>query len=370
MKVLHVYRTYFPDTQGGGEEVIRQICLNSKSLGAECRVISICANPDPSVITLEEAEVYRFKRTFAVASTDVSVDLLKHYASLLSWADIVHFHFPWPFADLLQLLHRTNKPAIVTYHSDVVRQKPLMLLYRPLMRSLLNRVDRIVATSPGYAESSVELQRYRDKLEVIPIGLNEANYPAPDQVLLDKVEAQLGGAGFFFFVGVLRYYKGLQFLLNAVEDTGLRCVIAGTGPEEKNLHRIAREKGLDNVQFVGRITDAEKAAMYQLCRAVVFPSHLRSEAFGVTLVEGSMAGKPLISAEIATGTSYVNIDGETGIVVPPADSKALREAMVKLAQNRSLAEELGSAARERYQSQFTGEKMGGAYVALYQQLLH
>ena len=67
--------------------------------------------------------------------------------------------------------------------------------------------------------------------------------------------------------------------------------------------------------------------MFELCFAVLFPSHLRSEAFGISLLEGAMYGKPLISSEIGTGTTYINIDKETGLVVPPSDPIALREAM-------------------------------------------
>ncbi|MEJ2613012.1 MAG: glycosyltransferase, partial [Candidatus Thiodiazotropha sp.] len=107
----------------------------------------------------------------------------------------------------------------------------------------------------------------------------------------------------------------------------------------------------------------------RLCRAVVFPSHLRSEAFGVTLLEGAIHSKPLISTEIGTGTSYINIDGESGFVVPPADAKSLREAMLRLAQDEALAQRMGRAARQRYETLFTGRVMGERYVGLYKRLL-
>ncbi|GLS26972.1 glycosyltransferase family 4 protein [Marinibactrum halimedae] len=367
IKVLQVYRTYFPDTQGGLEEVIRQICRNTREEGVENRVFILSENPVPKVIGREEAQVHRFHRTFEVASCGVSVGALSGFKQLVEWADVVHYHFPWPFADLLHLFSRASKPSVVTYHSDVVRQKTLLWFYRPFMRAFLNKVDVIVPTSENYFSSSRELGRYSEKIDVIPIGLDEDIYPEvskeEQQVVRERV-----GEGFFLFVGVLRYYKGLHILLDALQNTSVQCVITGAGPIEMKLKEQAVRLGLNNVQFLGYVSDNEKVALYHLCRAVVFPSHLRSEAFGVTLIEGAMFGKPLISCEIGTGTTYVNADGETGIVVPPANAKALREAMLQLDEDEVLADRLGKAARARYERLFTGRLMGKCYAQLYKKL--
>ncbi|MGB0238579.1 MAG: glycosyltransferase [Cycloclasticus sp.] len=367
LRVLHVYRTYFPDTQGGLEEVIRQICRNTKEQGIESRVFMLSDNPVPAVIEREEVQVHRFHRTFEIASCGVSIGALSGFKQLVGWADVVHYHFPWPFADLLHLLGRVSKPSLLTYHSDVVRQKTLLRFYRPLMRAFLNKVDVIVPTSENYFASSNELGRYSEKVEVIPIGLNEDTYPRVSNEELTAVRERVG-EGFFLFVGVLRYYKGLHILIDALQNTSLQCVITGAGPIETELKEQATKLGLKNVKFLGYVSDSEKVALYQLCRAVVFPSHLRSEAFGVTLIEGAMFGRPLISCEIGTGTSYVNADGETGIVVPPANTKALRGAMLKLDGDETLAESLGKAARSRYERLFTGRLMGERYAQLYKKL--
>ncbi len=367
LRVLHVYRTYFPDTQGGLEEVIRQICRNTKEQGIESRVFMLSDNPVPAVIEREEVQVHRFHRTFEIASCGVSIGALSGFKQLVGWADVVHYHFPWPFADLLHLLGRVSKPSLLTYHSDVVRQKTLLRFYRPLMRAFLNKVDVIVPTSENYFASSNELGRYSEKVEVIPIGLNEDTYPSVSNEELSAVRERVG-EGFFLFVGVLRYYKGLHILIDALQNTSLQCVITGAGPIETELKEQATKLGLKNVKFLGYVSDSEKVALYQLCRAVVFPSHLRSEAFGVTLIEGAMFGKPLISCEIGTGTTYVNADGETGIVVPPANAKALREAMLQLDEDEALAGSLGKAARSRYERLFTGRLIGERYAQLYKKL--
>ena len=370
MKVLHVYRTYFPDSQGGLEEVIRQICLSTRELGVTSRVFTLSDEPYPRRLPRVECEVVRVRKTFEVASCGFALTGLRRFAKELAWADLVHYHYPWPFSDLMHLFFGHSKPAVLTYHSDIVRQKFLLSMYRPLMRRYLGAMDRIVATSPNYFATSEVLSNFADKVEVIPIGLDEPSYPA-----IDDQHRQLAavreryGSDFFLFVGVLRYYKGLHILLDAIKGAPYKIVIVGAGPVESALRQQARELELDNVVFAGFVPDREKMALFQLCRAVVFPSYLRSEAFGVTLLEGAMSARPLVSAEVGSGTSHVNIHGETGLVVPPSDSAALRAAMDDLHARPDKARAMGLKARQRYEQLFTGSVMGRHYAEVYRQIL-
>ena len=146
-------------------------------------------------------------------------------------------------------------------------------------------------------------------------------------------------------------------------------VIVGSGPVEKELRRQARELGLNNVHFSGYVDDETKMALFHLCRAVVFPSYLRSEAFGVTLLEGAMCGKPLISAEVGSGTTHINIHEQTGLVVTPGCPQALREAMDRLYYHPQFAEDLGEQARRRYEERFTGTIMARRYAGIYRDVL-
>ncbi len=347
--------------------MIRQICSATAEFGVESRILTLSPNPVPPVLRRDEAEVFRYPLHLEIASSGFSAKAISGFRDLVHWADVVNYHFPWPFADLLHLFGGRSKPSIVTYHSDIVRQKGLLRLYRPLMLRFLGRADRIVATSPNYLGSSDVLQRFADKVTVIPIGLDESLYPSANADRVSELRQELGD-DFFLFVGVLRYYKGLHFLIDALKGTDLQAVIAGTGPEERGL--IRRAAGLDRntVRFLGAITDEDKVALMSLCRGVVFPSFLRSEAFGVTLLEGAMSSKPLISTEIGTGTSFVNIHEETGFVVAPADPSALREAMSMLQARPGLAGRMGERARQRFDRLFTGSRMGESYAALYTEL--
>lgn len=364
MRVLQFYKTFFPDTRGGIEEVIHQIARGGVKLGLDMDVLSLTRARDPGILDAGGYAVHRARLDFEIASTGFSASAFAHFARLAARADIVHYHFPWPFMDLVHFAARTGKPSVVTYHSDIIRQERLLKLYRPLMNRFLASVDHVVATSPNYLATSDVLTGLRDKVSVIPIGLDRQTYPVPAADRLAHWRDRLGER-FFLFVGTFRYYKGLHILLDAARETGFPIAIVGAGPIEAELKAQARRLGLTGIHFLGYLRDADKAALLTLCCGVVFPSHLRAEAFGVTLLEGAMHGKPLISSEIGTGTSYVNIHAETGLVVPPADPPALRDAMAYLWTHPEDAAKMGERARRRYERYFTADGMTRAYERLY-----
>jgi rhamnosyl/mannosyltransferase len=367
MRVLHFCKTYFPDTVGGIEQVIRQMCVGTGRLGVSNQVLALSRAPDLAPIEFEGHTVHRVPLDFEVASNAVSWRAIGALKRLAAQADVVHYHFPWPFLDMAHFMAGVNKPTVVTYHSDIVRQKALLRLYQPLMHRFLGSVDAIVATSPNYLATSTVLDRYRDKTRVIAFGLDRGSYPEPDAERLVHWRARVGPK-FFLFVGVLRYYKGLHILLDAVGGTDYPVVIVGAGPIERELKAHAERLGLKHVMFVGALDDADKVALLRLCYAVAFPSHLRSEAFGISLLEGAMFGKPMISSEIGTGTTYINVHGESGLVVPPSDHEALRAAMRTLWDNPEMAREMGRRAEARYWQLFTSAQMAEDYAALYREL--
>ncbi|MDE0190630.1 MAG: glycosyltransferase [Gammaproteobacteria bacterium] len=368
MRVLHVYRTYFPETQGGLEETIRQICLNTAAHGVESRVLCTSETITPRVVRRDEAAVFRSHRSGEIASCSLSIEAFPMFRRLLGWAQVVHYHFPWPLADVMHFTARVRVPTVVTYHADIVRQRLLGWVYAPLMRRFLGSVDRIVCTSPNYLASSKVLSFFGDRVDVVPIGLDEESYPYPSDTLVRRTHAKYGSE-FFLFIGVLRYYKCLHILLQAMRDAPYRAVIVGSGPLEGELKSQCRHLGLGNVTFTGYLPDPMKVALLNGCRAVVSPSYLRAEAFGVSLLEGAMAGKPLITTEVGSGTSHVNVHGETGLVVEPRSPGAFREAMDTLHGAPELAEALGAGARSRFERLFNGRLMGERYADVYSSLL-
>jgi rhamnosyl/mannosyltransferase len=367
LKVLHVYKSYYPDTVGGIEQVIAQLGKALAPLGAQSRVFTLSPDPHPPVLQRAEGEVHRARSAIEIASNPLSFTAFSEFRRQLDWADVVHYQFPWPFADLLHLACANGKPSVVSYQSDIVRQKVLLHAYSPLMKRFLRAVDAVVATSPQYRESSPVLRSLPRAARVIPNGIDAGSYPRPAERNLASWR-EVVGQDFFLFVGVLRYYKGLETLLRAAHGFPGRIVIAGSGPEAERLQEYAARDKLANVRFVGAVSDEDKMSLLQLARAFVFPSHLRAEAFGMSLLEAAMCSRPMVCCEIGTGTSYINVDGVTGFVVPPEDPDALRAAMQRLLDDPALAREMGEAARARLDERFSAQGMAQAYHELYREV--
>jgi len=352
---------------GGIEQVINQIARGANKLGVDTDVLSLTADRDARTIEIDGYLAHRARLDFQLASTGFSASAFLRFFQLAKKADVIHYHFPWPFMDMVHFVTRIKKPTLVTYHSDIIRQEHLLKLYRPLKRKFLASMDRIVATSPNYLATSDVLRIFSNKVSVIPIGLDKSTYPLPMPDRL-KYWSEKFGPKFFLFVGVIRYYKGLHILVEAAQETNYPIVIVGAGPIEQELKAQAEKLGLKNIHFLGRLPDTDKVALLTLCYGVVFPSHLRSEAFGISLLEGAMYGKPMISSEIGTGTTFINIENETGLVVPPSDPLALRQAMRYLWEHPEIAAEMGKRAEDRYWNYFTADKMVEEYVKLYREL--
>ncbi|MEN5135231.1 MULTISPECIES: glycosyltransferase family 4 protein [Pseudomonas] len=368
IKVLHFFKTYYPETMGGIEQVIFQLAEGSAKHGIQAQVLYLSPRGSARNETVGNHVSHRSKLDLQLASTGFSLSAIKDFAELAKQADIVHFHFPWPYMDLVHFVTRLRKPTVVSYHSDIVKQKTLLKLYKPLMYRFLSSVDRIVASSPNYAQSSTVLTDFKNKVSIVPYGLDRDTYPQPSADNLAQWKARVGEK-FFLFVGALRYYKGIHFLLEAAEKTRLPIVIVGGGMLEDELKAKAQAAGLDNVHFVGKLPDSDKAALLMLCYALVFPSHLRSESFGISLLEGAMYAKPMISCEIGSGMSYINIADETGLVVPPADAGALAQAMQTLWDQPEMAARMGMRAAQRYETVFTADTMVEAYAEIYRSLV-
>lgn len=372
MRILHVYRTYFPDPPGGIQEVIRQLCLAVQPHGVESRIFTLSPSPEPSLVTLPEGLVIRERSLAAPASCDIGgLTAFQSFRQAAAWADIVQLHYPWPFGDLLRMVIPAGKPCILTYHSDIVRQRWLGQVYAPLMHHTLRKVNRVVAATPDYAKSSaiLTLPAIAKKLQIIPYGIQDRrSLYEPTQAASLRQRFGLGDKPYFLSLGVFRYYKGLHSLIAAAKDVKATIVLAGSGPENERLRAQAQAIGTDNIVFVGQVSDDEKFALLEGCQAFVLPSHLRSEAFGMVLVEAAMMGRPMICCAIDSGMTYINLHNQTGLAVAPEAPQELAAAMNRMLSEPGLRHRMGLAARQRYETVFSSTQVGTAYSQLYKNL--
>ena len=249
MRVLHVYKTYYPDTYGGIEQVIYQLSQGCARRGIAADVFTFSPDKETGPVAYEDHRVIYNKQLFEIASTPFSLKALKRFKQIKDDYDIINYHFPFPFMDMLHLSARPDARTVVTYHSDIVKQKRLMKLYQPLQERFLASVDCIVASSPNYVASSQTLKKYQDKTVVIPFGLEQHDVQHDPQRVAHWRETV--GDNFFLFVGAFRYYKGLHILLDDMAETLADANGAGlAAPQVGVLRRVCLVLDEESEEFL------------------------------------------------------------------------------------------------------------------------
>jgi len=371
MKIVHVYKDYFP-VYGGIENHVRLLAEAEAAQGHQVTVLVTSRGRHTESTTVNGVRLIKAARLWHIASTPISLALPVTLARLRP--DIAHLHFPYPLGEASQYFLGHARRTLITYHSDIVRQKRILQLYRPLLWRVLRRADRIIATSPQYAASSPFLSRLAGRVTVIPLGIDPAPFlaplrttgPVPQQLdSLPKDSIRL------LFVGKSRYYKGIDTLLEALTALpGASLLLVGDGPMRGAWQALAHKLHLaGRVHFAGEVASEDLAAYYRAADIFVLPANSRAEAFGLVQLEAMASGLPVVCTEVHSGTSFVNEDGVTGFVVPPRRPELLRRALQKLIEDPDLRSKMGAAGRERMLRHFTAGKMVEQTLSLYEALL-
>jgi len=377
MNILHIYKDYFP-VLGGIENHIRALAEGSAARGHAVTVLVTSRDRRTHVETLNGVRLIKTARWVNVSSAPISPALFGWARSLGRAADVVHLHFPYPPGETAHLVSGSRAKTVLSYHSDIVRQKNLLRVYRPIMWRALRRADRLLATSLNYIDTSPVLSRFRDKCVVVPLGIDVDRFATADPARVAALRHQLTHAlhiptlpHLLLSVGKLRYYKGLDTLIRALPALpSARCVIVGAGPMEAEWRGLAASlRVADRVAFAGEVPDADLPAHYHAADLYVLPANARAEAFGAALVEAMAAGLPCVTTEVGSGTSWVVQDGVTGCIVPPRDPNALAQAIGSLLADADRRRRMGRAAAERARAEFDERLMVDRVLAVYASLL-
>jgi rhamnosyl/mannosyltransferase len=287
--------------------------------------------------------------------------------------DIVHLQFP---ADPMAHLSAVSLPhgvrRVITWHSDIVRQKRLLRLYWPLLERLVQRADAIILPTPAHLSSSQQLRTVRDrsKFHIVPFGFDLSRF-AVEPAGAEALRAARRGKLRVLALGRHVYYKGFEYLIRALPlAPDVHVMLGGRGPLTAELVDLARRLGVEQrIEFVGRIGEDQLPAYYHACDVYCMPSVERAEAFGIVQLEAMAAGRPVVCCELGNGVTYVNRPGETGLAVPPKDPAALAAALQRLHADPGLRARLGEAGRRRALQEFSLEKMREGTLTVYRQVL-
>jgi len=368
-RVLHVGK-YYPPVAGGIENHVHSLVT---ALSGRYAVTALVFNTERRTVEepMEGVRVVRVGTLGRVFSTEMAPSFFSWFMRLRD-ADLIHLHTPNPVGEIACLAAPRGARLVITYHSDVVRQRLLGRLNRFVLHRLMKRADRIIAFTRRYMETSPVISHYADKCAIIPHGIDLTEYDSSD-----RIEARVAalraehGPRTVLFVGRLVYYKGVDVLLRAlarVPDVNL--LVAGDGPTRVGLVALARELGVtDRARFLGRVSHEEKVACYRASDLLVLPATHRSEAFGLVQLEAQACGIPVITTDIDSGVPFVTHHGETGLVIPPRDPEALAAAMKGLLGDEELRKRYGAAGRRRVERLFSREVMTRDCLELYEDLL-
>ena len=376
MRVLHFGRFY--NDQFGGLE--RYVDALLRGLEPYCASDNLVANDQYTRTVIEVAgyRVYKAPSLGKFASTALcpTMPLWARRLHRRHDYDLVHLHFPDPMAHLASTFLPRDVKRVITWHSDIVRQKRLLRLYRPFLDRIVNQADAIIVATPRHLESSRHLTtcRHPERIHVVPFGLDYAPFDeaARSSAAIAALRAHLAGdAPLLFAVGRHVYYKGLEFLIRAMADIPrVVLVVGGEGPLTPQLRALAETLGLTaRIRFVGRIPDAELPFYYHACDVFCMPSAAPAEAFGLVQLEAMACGKPVVCCELHNGVTYVNRDEETGLVAPPRDPEALAAALNRLLNDPGLRARLGEQGRRRARAEFSVESMVAGTLRVYEQVL-
>jgi rhamnosyl/mannosyltransferase len=365
LQVLHVGK-FYPPHMGGMETHLQALC---GELGKSVDVRVIVANDHRSTNeeTVDSVPVVRVPTWLTLASTPLAPAMIGKLRAYRG--DILHLHCPNPMAVMAYLASGYPGRVVVTYHSDMVRQKTLGPLFEPFLHAALTRSAAIITTSPNYLETSRILGRHRERCHVIPLGIPIQDFEHCDPTAAAGIRQQYGDR-LIVAVGRLVYYKGFEYLIRAMTRVCGKLLLIGEGPLRGQLGALASELGIaDRVVFLGKVDHHRLVACYHAALAFVLPSIARSEAFGIAQVEAMAAGLPVVNTQLDSGVPFVSLHEQTGFTVPPEDSDALADALNRLLKNAALRRSLGKAASLRANNEFSLRAMVSATASLYDRVI-
>jgi rhamnosyl/mannosyltransferase len=281
-------------------------------------------------------------------------------------AEIVHIHVPNPPAVMSYLASGHNGHLVVTYHSDLVRQRTLGRMFEPIQARMLQRADAILVASPDYLNSSVSLRPHLDRCHVIPLGIHLGQ---PERAItVHEIQSVRERYGSRIVLGVGRqvYYKGFEYLIEAMRHIQGHLLLVGEGPLNSELKAKIQIFGLaDRVTMLGAVSAQDLRLYYQSADIFVLPSVTRTEAFGLVQVEAMAAGLPVINTQLDSGVPFVSLHGVTGLTVPPRKPEALAAALEDLLSDPEKRASFGRAARHRAKTEFDATVMARRTLEVY-----
>lgn len=373
MNILHFGKFYQGPDAGGVEAYVDTLL---KGLGQSNSVVNLVANSACKMAECDTgySHVVEVPSLGKLLSTSLCPTMPYHTWRLNKQHafDIVHLHFPDPMSHVSSYFLPKNVKRVVTWHSDIVRQKSLVKWYQPFLKNFMRQVDAVFVTNPveGAFPQLMECIDDPKKIHVVPIGIDVEKFLSPDVNAVEKLKIQYAKP-IIFALGRHVAYKGFEYLIRAmVEVPDAVLILGGKGPLTPELKNLAQTLGIqDRVFFPGRIEERDLVNYYTAAEIFCLPSIERNEAYGIVQLEAMACGKPVVCYELNNGVTFVNQHEKTGLVVPVKDVTALARALNRLLQDNTLRSRLGEYARQRVMHEFADKTMIDHIMTIYSHIL-
>ena len=364
LRVIHVHKDIYPPVKAGIE---RHIDALRRSMPAVESHVLVAARARRTSVRLVHAGVeVRAAELCRVLSMPVAPSMPAWLRRLQ--ADIVHVHMPYPLGELSALVAADNRPIVVSYHADIVRQAWLAPLYVPIANTILRRAAAVVVGSDAMLAGSPLLRQARDRGHVVPYGIDTSRFdPARVSETARQGVRDRFGTPLVVAVGRLVYYKGLDLLIDGVAGLPVSLAIVGSGPIKSSLVAHARDN--PRVHFVGEVSDEELVTLLAAADCYVLASTSRAESFGLATVEAQAMQVPAVVTDIGTGTTDAIADRMTGIAVRPGKPDALADGIRWILADEARRKNLGLAARQRAVEKHSEQVQADRMLAVYRDVL-
>jgi rhamnosyl/mannosyltransferase len=365
VKVLHLFKNYYPPTRGGVEQWINGV-VHSSLAGEDGIEFAVLTASTGRELVIDDDDGVRVVR----APTLIRASTAPIVPSWSSWIrrlrpDVLHVHMPNPTGELAALSSRFGGPIVAHYHADIVRSGPVPAIYERWARRFLKHVHRVAVGSPRLGETTPALQSVAGKISIIPYGVDVDRWTIRPPGA-DDLRRRFPGP-LLVCVGRLVHYKGVAVLVEAMTQIDATLLVVGDGPQRGDIEAaVQRFDVADKVHLVGEVPDDERVAYYHAADLFVLPSVNRGESYGIVQVEAMATGTPSVCTEIGTGTSWVNQSGETGLVVPARDPEKLAAAVRELLADDARRHAMGKAAQRRVREHLSREQMLDDLRGLYE----
>lgn len=371
MKVLQLGKFY--PIRGGVEKVMYDLMLGLSSRKINCDML--CATTEGyeggELVINEYAKVMAVKTSVKLASTMLAPSLIFKLKRIAKIYDVIHIHHPDPMVALALWMSGFKGKVVLHWHSDILKQKNLLKLYQPLQNWLINRADVIVGTTPVYVKESPFLQQVQQKIDYIPIGVPPI---VAREILIHDIKEKYSDKKLIFSLGRLVEYKGYEYLIRAAKelDDSYHIVIGGKGPLQEDLQSLIISLQVqDKVTLYGFMADEDVCAYFHACYLFCLSSIWKTEAFAIVQIEAMSCAKPVISTAIPqSGVSWVNKDGESGLVVKPENPSLIADAIKRLGEDEEYYMHISNRSLNRYKNFFTSETMISKTLSVYNSVLY